>query len=63
MYDRETLLESLKGQTVVLPDLFTVFAGWPRLEANLYYQKMIAISDERLERYGGLSMCVESGFC
>jgi hypothetical protein len=52
MYNRTTLLESLKGQTVVLPDLFNAFAGWPRLEANVNYRKLAAVSDQKLERYG-----------
>jgi hypothetical protein len=58
MYDRASLLESLKGQTVVLPDLFNVFPGWPRLEPNLNYRKLAAVSDEKLDRYAAMCLLI-----
>jgi hypothetical protein len=51
MLSSETLVDSLKGQEVVLPDLFKIFTGWVPVAVNPYYRKLKTVADERLERY------------
>jgi hypothetical protein len=54
MFSRESLVDSLRGKEVVLPDLFKIFSG-PRWVAvppvNPGYRKLVAETDRRLERY------------
>jgi hypothetical protein len=51
MTTRESLLDSLKGEQVVIPDLYRIFTGWTPVAVNPYYRKLQSASDERLEKY------------
>ena len=51
MQTRETLLESMKGGQVSIPDLYPIFNGWVPVVVNPYYRKLQSVSDERLETY------------
>jgi hypothetical protein len=51
MLSREEILGCLRGKEVVIPDLFTIFHGWVQVEINPHYQKLIAVSNDRLERW------------
>jgi hypothetical protein len=43
-----SLLASLKGQTIGIPDLRKVFRGWP-VGINQHYERMVPLVDQKLE--------------
>ena len=47
---RQVLLESLKGQEVRLPNLHSMFAGWPS-GVNPLREELALVIDERLTTY------------
>jgi hypothetical protein len=50
-----TLVDSLKGTEVVIPNLSNIFTGWTQGEVNSNYGRLTEASDRRLERYDVLS--------
>ncbi|KAF1913064.1 isoprenoid synthase domain-containing protein [Ampelomyces quisqualis] len=49
MSTREALLDRLKGQEIVIPDLYAVFSSWVQIGVNTHYQELVPVADERLE--------------
>ncbi|KAG0141704.1 hypothetical protein CROQUDRAFT_663498 [Cronartium quercuum f. sp. fusiforme G11] len=47
----ELLLESLKGQKIIIPDLWPLYKDWPR-GVNKYHAQMVPVVDARIERLG-----------
>lgn len=43
------LLTSIKGQTIQVPNLNSILAGWP-VEINPDYEKMVPVVNRKLER-------------
>lgn len=50
MSTRDMLLSDLKGEEVMIPDLFAVFHGWVKPDVSPFYKKLIPVSNARLER-------------
>jgi hypothetical protein len=48
---RKALLDSLRGNEVIIPNLYEILTGWSQGEVNPNYYRLVEISDKRLKRY------------
>jgi hypothetical protein len=48
---RKALLDSLRGNEVIIPNLYEILTGWTQGEVNPNYHRLVEISDKRLKRY------------
>jgi hypothetical protein len=50
MKSRDEILSSLKGTTVTIPNLYSIFTGWKDAEINPCYEGLVPVANERLQR-------------
>ncbi|KAL0766262.1 hypothetical protein CaCOL14_011460 [Colletotrichum acutatum] len=46
----KTIVETLKGKTLHVPNLYGIFKGWPVKKTNLHYKRIIPIVEEAFDR-------------
>ncbi|GKT63546.1 terpene synthase [Colletotrichum tofieldiae] len=47
--ESRVIIETLKGETIHVPNLYDIFKGWP-VKANVHYERLVPVVDDALER-------------
>jgi hypothetical protein len=48
MHTRISLLTSLRGQSIVIPNMYIIFADWVPVEVSPHYATLVDVSAARL---------------